>query len=160
MAHRATATIEVEASIETVLDVALTVEDMIEWFPLPVEAVDAPSSGRLAVGDACTAGNTLAGRRIETRIEVRRADLERYALAATGPLNFTVEAELTETPAGCRIDASVEARSGGGLKGRVLDAACGPLLGPGIRHALASLAELAAAREAGCCWSRPAAAAA
>jgi hypothetical protein len=146
MPHSATASIETRADVDTVLDVGLTVEDMIDWFPLPIEAVEAPPDGRLVVGDLCRAGNTLAGRRIETTIEVLQADRERYALSATGPLDFTVVAELTPSPSGCRIDARIEARSSGGVKGRVLEAACRPLLGPGIRHALQRIADLAEGR--------------
>lgn len=146
MAHRASATVQVAATADVVLDVALTVDDMVRWFPLPIEPVDPPEGGRLHPGDSCLAENVLAGQRIRTRIEVLEADERRYRLAATGPLCFIVTADLTETPGGCRIDAAVESRSGGGIAGRLLDGACRPLLSTGLRQALDRLARLAEAR--------------
>lgn len=146
MGHTASATIEVAAPIATVLDVALTVDDMERWFPLPIQAVDPPELGRLHVGDSCVAESVLAGRRLRTRIEVLEADETAYKLAATGPVCFTVTAGLTATSGGCVIAASVEARSGGGLTGRVLEGACRPLLGAGLRQALERLSRLAEAR--------------
>lgn len=148
MPHRASASFEVAAPVEVVLDVALTVDDMVQWFPLPIEAVDPPGDGRLHPGDSCLADNVLAGRRLRTRIEVLEAGETRYRLAATGPLCFTVTAELTARPGGCAIEATVQVRSGGGLSGRVLEGACRPLLGAGLRQALERLARLAEARAA------------
>ena len=88
MGHRATASHAVAASVETVLDVALTVEDMVRWFPLPIQAVDAPEDGRLRPGDVCQADSVLAGRRLRATIEVLEASTTRYELLATGPLRF------------------------------------------------------------------------
>ncbi|MBA2516436.1 MAG: SRPBCC family protein [Solirubrobacterales bacterium] len=146
MGHTASATTQVAATVDAVLDVALTVDDMVRWFPLPIHPVDPPEDGRLRVGDACLAESALAGRRLRTRIEVLEADETNYRLAATGPVCFTVTADLAATSRGCSISASVEARSGGGLTGRVLEGACRPLLGTGLRQALDRLARLAEAR--------------
>lgn len=137
-----------DASVDTVLDVALTVEDIVRWFPLPIEAVDPPGDGRLRVGGSCLAESVLAGRRLQARIDVLDADATHYRLTATGPVCFTVTAYLTATREGCRVDASVEARSGGGLTGRVLEGACRPLLGTGLRQALERIARLAEGRPA------------
>lgn len=148
MAHSAATALEIAAAADAVLAVALTVEDMVRWFPLPIEAIDPPASGRLCVGDSCLAETVFVGRRLQTWIEVLQADEARYRLAATGPVCFTVTAELTATPDGCLINASVEARSGGGFTGRALEGACRPLLGAGLRQALERLAQLAEAEEA------------
>ena len=146
MAHRALASRIVAAPSEVVLDVALTVDDMVRWFPLPIEAVDPPEDGRLHVGESCLAESVLAGRRLHTRIEVIEAGETRYELAALGPLRFIVTADLVSRIDGCEIHACVEALSGGGLTGRVLEAACRPLLGTGLRQALERLARIAEAR--------------
>lgn len=148
MGHRASASTEVAAAVDAVLDVALTVDDMVRWFPLHIEPVEPPADGRLEVGGSYLAESHFAGRVLRTTIKVIEADAERYRLAATGPVCFTVTAGLTPTPGGCAIDASVEARSGGGLTGRVLEGACRPLLGTGLRQALERLGRIAEARSA------------
>lgn len=149
MAHSSSHVRHVPASVEAVLDVALTAEDVLDWFPVPLEAVEVPASGRLAAGDSCVADALLAGRRLRTRITVLEADAARYRLSAVGPLRFEVDATLTSDLGGCRVDARIETRSGGGLEGRVLEAASRPLLGPGLRRGLNRIAELAVARDAG-----------
>jgi len=149
MAHRSAESIDVAAPVEAVLDVALTVDDVLYWFPLPLEAVEVPADGRLAAGDSAVADVVLVGRHLRTRIAVLEADGSRYRLSATGPLDFTVDARLEATPGGCRIEAEIETRSGGGLEGRVLVTASRPLLGPGLRRALDRISERAAARAAG-----------
>lgn len=146
MPHHASASLEVAAAPDVVLDVALTVDDMVRWFPLPIEAVDQPAGGRLLAGDSCSAESVLVGRRLRARIDVLEADESRYRLGATGPVCFTVTADFTATPGGCRVDATVEARSGGGVSGRVLEGACRPLLGAGLRQALERLGRLAETR--------------
>lgn len=147
MAHRVTHAREVSASVEAVLDVALTVDDVMHWFPLPLEAVEVPEDGRLEPGESCVADAHVAGRRLRTRITILEADVSRYRLSAVGPLGFEVDAELIPAPGGCRIEATIEARSGGGLEGRLLEAASRPLLTPGLRRALDRIAALAVARE-------------
>lgn len=147
MAHRVTHAREVAASVEAVLDVALTVEDIATWFPLPLEAVEVPEDGRLEAGESCVADALLMGRRLRTRIAVLEADTSRYRLSAIGPVGFEVDATLTPTPGGCRIEVTIEARSGGGLEGRLLEAASRPLLSPGLRRGLDRIAELAVGRE-------------
>lgn len=148
MAHRVTASQDVAASIEAVLDVALTADDVIAWFPLPLEAVELPEGGRLDAGESCLADATVIGRRLRTRITILEADATRFRLSATGPLRLAVDARLESTPGGCRIHAEAETRSGGGLEGRMLEAASHPLLATGLRRALARIAELAAGRDA------------
>lgn len=149
MAHRVTHTRLVPASVEAVLDVALTVEDVLYWFPLPLEAVEVPENGRLEAGESCVADALLIGRGLRTEITVLQADAAAYRLCAAGPLRLEVDAVLSTAPGGCWIEATIEARSGGGLEGRVLLAASRPLLSPGLRRALDRIAELAAAREPG-----------
>jgi len=149
MAHRVTHTRQVPASVEAVLEVALSVGDIVYWFPLPLEAVEVPPDGRLEAGESCVADALLVGRRLRTRIAILEADSARYQLSATGPLRFAVDAVLTPNPAGCLIEATIETRSGGGLEGRVLEAASRPLLSPGLRRALDRIAELAVGRESG-----------
>jgi len=149
MAHRATHSAHVPASVGAVLDVALTVEDIVRWFPLPLEAVEVPEDGRLRAGESCRADALLVGRRLRTRITVVQADEARYRLSAVGPLRFEVDAALTPRAGGCHVEATIETRSGGGLEGRVLEAASRPLLAPGLRRALARVAELAVARDSG-----------
>ena len=126
---------------------ALTVEDIATWFPLPLEAVEVPEDGRLEAGESCVADALLMGRRLRTRIAVLEADTSRYRLSAIGPMGFEVDAALTPTPGGCRIEATIAARSGGGLEGRLLEAASRPLLSPGLRRGLDRIAELAVGRE-------------
>ena len=147
MGHRVTHARQVPAPVEAVLDVALTVEDIAAWFPLPLEAVDVPADGRLEAGESCVADALLVGRRLRTRITIVEADTSRYRLSAVGPMGFEVDATLTPTAGGCRIEATIEARSGGGLEGRLLEAAARPLLSPGLRRGLDRIAELAAGRE-------------
>ena len=149
MAHSSTHSRHVPASVGAVLDVALTPEDVLAWFPVPLEAVDVPASGRLVAGESCVADALLAGRRLRTRITILEANAERYRLSAVGPLKFEIDATLHPDLGGCRIDARIETRSGGGLEGRLLEAASRPLLGPGLRRGLNRIAELAVARDAG-----------
>lgn len=149
MAHRVQHQRHAPASVEAVLDVALTVEDVLHWFPVPLEAVDVPASGRLAAGEGCVADALLAGRRLRTRITILEADASRYRLSAVGPLRFEVDAALRPDVGGCWIDATIETRSGGGLEGRLLEAASRPLLGPGLRRGLKRIAELAVERDSG-----------
>lgn len=149
MAHRVQHARQVPASVEAVLDVALTVEDVLHWFPVPLEAVDVPPSGRLSAGESCVADALLAGRRLRTRITILEADATRYRLSAVGPLCFDVDAALASDGGGCRIDATIETRSGGGLEGRLLEAASRPLLGPGLQRGLRRIGELAVARAPG-----------
>ena len=153
MAYRVSASQDVAASIEAVLDVALTADDVISWFPLPLEAVELPDDGRLDAGESCVADATVLGRRLRTRITILDADAARFRLSATGRLCLGVDARLEQTPGGCRIHAEAETRSGGGLEGRMLEAASHPLLATGLRRALARIAELAAA---GSATARPA----
>lgn len=148
MAHRVTGTQDVAASIGAVLDVALTVDDVLAWFPLPLHAVDVPEHGRMEAGQSCEAEAMVAGRRFRTRITILEADANRFRLSSTGSLCLAVDARLEPIPEGCRIEAVVETRSGGGLEGRVLEAASRPLLGTGLRRALGRIAELAPARDA------------
>jgi len=147
MAHRSSHAKLVRAPVAAVLDVALTVEDVVRWFPVPLEAVAVPPSGRLDPGESCVADAVLVGRRLRTRIAILEADARRYRLRADGPLRFEVDARLTAVGAATRIEATIQSRSGGGLEGRILEAASRPLLAPGLRRALERIEELAAARD-------------
>ena len=144
MAHRASGTVEINAPLARVLEVACTQADMLAWFPLPLEVTDGPDRERLKAGDVVRAQGRLAGKTIRSEITLVHADADGYLISARGPLNFRVSAELTALDATrTRVDARIEVSSGGGLGGRLMYATAGPLVSPGLGMALRSLARIA-----------------
>lgn len=130
----------VQASPQEILDVVLTAEHLDQWWPLPITV---NASGRLHAGDSCQVRTDLPAHAIDAEIRVIRADDDGFYVEAFGPLNFRVDVTFCPIDQGLRVDIHAQARSGGGLKGRLLMVAAAPLMGPGLHRAVSGIKRLA-----------------
>jgi Polyketide cyclase / dehydrase and lipid transport len=139
-------TVTAAAQPARLLAVATTAGDMAAWFPLHVDLDDVPLDRRFAVGESHHVHVRLAGHAFAARVELVAASEHGYELAAHGVLDMVISAEVEPHPRGCAIVARIEVR-GRGLRGRILETAARPLIGPGLHRALDELCVLAETRE-------------
>jgi Polyketide cyclase / dehydrase and lipid transport len=139
-------TVSAAAHPARVLAVATTAGDMAAWFPLPVELDGVPPERRFDVGESHDVHVRLAGHGFAARVTLEAASEQGYVLAAHGALDMVISGALAPHPRGCEVRARIEVR-GRGLRGRVLEAAARPLIGPGLHRALTELCVLAETRE-------------
>jgi hypothetical protein len=146
MALHAEHAVTAAAQPERVLAVATTAGDMAAWFPLPIDLDDVSPDRRFDVGESHEVHVRLAGHGFAARVELVAASEHGYELAAHGALDMVISGDVEPHPRGAEIAARVEIR-GRGLRGRVLEAAARPLIGPGLHRALHELCVLAETRE-------------
>ena len=146
LALHAEHTVVAAAQPARVLAVGTTAGDMAAWFPLPVELDDVAPDRRFDVGESHEVHVRLAGHGFAAQVRLDAASERGYRLSAHGALDMVIAAAITPTTAGSEVQARIEVR-GRGLRGRVLEAAARPLIGPGLHRALNEIRVLAETRE-------------
>jgi hypothetical protein len=139
-----TASATAPACPAAVLDVLTDPDACLRWAPVAFDVAEL-SGPRLAQGSRARVSGRLAGRAVDFHVEVHRADLERLALSADGPVALDVAYELRPSVAGSEVHASVGVRPRGGLRGRLLaEATAAVLAGGALQVALGRIAREAA----------------
>jgi hypothetical protein len=64
-------------------------------------------------------------------VEVTAADSERLSLTASGPVTLDVDYAIEPSPGGAEVEARVDVRGGGGLRGGLVASAVRTLLSAG-----------------------------
>ena len=138
------ATATATASPAAVLHVLTDPHAAARWAPVAFQ-VDELSGPRLAVGSTARVSGRLAGRAIGFDLEVHRADHERLALSADGPVALDVAYELRPAREGSEVHASVALRPRAGLRGRLIaEATAAVLAGGALQVALGRVVAAAA----------------
>jgi hypothetical protein len=139
-----TATTTASAAPEAILDVLTDPGAARRWAPVAFD-VDELSGPRLTVGSTARVSGRLAGREVGFDLEVHRADVERLALSADGPVALDVAYELRPSRDGSEVHASVALRPRAGLRGRLIaEATAAVLSGGALQMALVRMAREAA----------------
>jgi hypothetical protein len=128
-----TATATATAAPEAILDVLTDPGACRRWAPVSFD-VDELSAPRLTVGSTARVSGRLAGREVGFDLEVHRADAERLALSADGPVSLDVAYELRPSRQGSEVHASVALRPRAGLRGRLIAEATAAVLAGGALH--------------------------
>lgn len=141
-----TATAQVNATPEQVLDVLTHPEEIRRWSPVDFRA-GALEGSRLAAGTRTRVSGRLAGVSVSFDVEVHSADAARFELSADGPIALDVRYNLAAAGSGAELTACVGVRRGGGLTGRLVASATETLLAAGALHsATGRIAEAAEAQ--------------
>ena len=133
-----TATAQVPAPPEVVLDVLTDPEACTRWSPIAFELEG--DGERLVAGTRTRVTGQLAGVGTAFEVEVHAADRHGLALSAHGPVALDVVYELVPRDTACEIRASVGVRPRRGLLGRMLAEATAAVLNTGaLRAAVACI---------------------
>jgi hypothetical protein len=139
-----TATATADAAPEALLDVLTDPGAAARWAPVAFD-VDDISGPRLTVGSTARVSGRLAGREVGFDLEVHRADAERLALLADGPVTLHVAYDMRPAGAGSEVQALVGLRPRSGLRGRLIaEATAAVLAGGALQVALGRLVREAA----------------
>ena len=117
-----------EARPEEILAALTDPERCRAWAPVAFEVDD---DGRLTTGTRTRVNGRLAGVRVGFDVEVHRADERRLQLSARGPVHMDVDYDVSPTPCGTEVKASVSVGPGRGLMSSVMAEATAGLLRAG-----------------------------
>ena len=139
-----TATATADAAPEALLDVLTDPGAAARWAPVTFD-VDNISGPRLTVGSTARVSGRLAGREVGFDLEVHRADAERLALCADGPVTLHVAYDLRRAGKGSEVQASIGLRPRSGLRSRLIaEATAAVLAGGALQVALGRVVREAA----------------
>jgi hypothetical protein len=125
---------------DDVLDLLTEPGAISRWSPVPFKLVDLEQD-RLSAGDRVRVRGELAGRGVEFRVDVAKAENGHLALTATGPIRIDVDYRVVSDARGSSLRARIGV-AGSGLFGRVLAGATDALLAAGaLRMAVDRIAE-------------------
>jgi hypothetical protein len=129
-----TATTNVEAPPDAVLEVLTDPGACARWAPIDFELSDLDSE-RLATGSRARVSGRLAGVSVDFDVDVLAADREGLELRAAGPVALDVRYDLLPDDRGSEVRASIGVLPGRGVRGVVFAEAMSAVLRAGALHA-------------------------